>query len=146
MESEGLSVQPYSDSGGHKSIGYGHKVIPGEQFGKITQDYAKVLMSTDVKPIEAFLNSNITTKLTQNQFDALVMFIFNIGRTAFLNSSVYSKIQSGDFDGAEASWRRWVNVTVRTTDKNTGEVLRELVPVKGLINRRETEIKLFNEV
>lgn len=141
---EGFKAQVYKDSEGNPTIGYGHMLKRGENFVAITPAGASKLLLDDIAPIERFLNNYIKPKLNQNQFDALIMFIYNIGETAFLNSSVFSDIQKGDFQEATLPWGKWINITKKVKHPKTGEIVKKLIPVQGLINRRAQEIKLFN--
>ncbi len=143
MDMEGFVDKPTPDLAGHLTIGYGHKLKPGEKFGTITKGTAILILQEDVKPLENILNTYITVKLTQNQFDALITFMFNIGVTAFLNSTVYSDVKKGSFETAIIPWERWINISVYETDSETGQKKRKLVAVNGLINRRNKEIELF---
>jgi|KBSSwiStaDraftv2_1062776.scaffolds.fasta_scaffold31603_8 GH24 family phage-related lysozyme (muramidase) len=143
MDMEGFIEKPTPDLGGHPTIGYGHKIKPGEKFNTITKGTGILILQDDVKPLEDVLNGYIPIKLTQNQFDALIVFMFNIGQTAFLNSTVFSDIKLGHFETATIPWERWINISKYETDPKTGEKKRKLVPVKGLINRRKREIELF---
>ena len=81
----------------------------------------------------AVTNSVDTTLLTQNQFDALVIFVFNIGINSFKNSSVV-KIINGEktnYKGLEDAWKAW--------NKSQGRVMQ------GLNNRRNAEYKLYTQ-
>lgn len=143
MFEEGFRSAPYLDKAGHWTIGIGHKIKPGEHFTTLTEAEAFQLMKRDIEPIETFIN-NYMPKITQNQFDALVIFIFNIGLTAFLNSSVFSNIKDKKFEEATKPWAKWINITQKVKDPQTGEMVKKLIPVEGLIKRRAVEINLFN--
>lgn len=141
---EKFEWKPYKDSAGHLSIGYGHKVKKGEFFTTITEEEAHQLLTQDVEPIVKFINVHVKTLIGQNQFDALVMFIYNIGPTAFLNSTVLQDLKRRKYDEATVPWAKWINITVEEVCKETGKMIKKLVPVDGLIKRRRTEIQLFN--
>lgn len=68
--------------------------------------------------------------LTQNQFDALVSFVYNVGIDAFSNSRLLKKINAGLMDEAALEFPKW--------NKSKGKVLG------GLIKRRAQEMNLFN--
>ena len=140
---EGFSEIVYQDSAGYPSIGIGHKLKPGETFNRVTETQAINILMQDVSPIESFVN-NYMPKLLQNQFDAIVIFIFNIGMTAFLNSSVFKDIKDKKFEEATKPWSKWVNITKRIKDPETGELVKKLIPIEGLVRRRAIEINLFN--
>lgn len=143
MDLEGFINIPTPDLAGHLTIGYGHKIKPGERFNTITKGTGILLMMEDVKPFENIINNYMPVQLSQNQFDALVIFVFNIGESAFLNSTVYKDIKLGNFESATIPWERWINISKWETDVETGIKKKILVPVQGLINRRQREIELF---
>lgn len=66
---------------------------------------------------------------TQGQFDAMVSFHYNTG--AIRRATLTRKHKEGDFAGAAAEFARW--------NKAGGRVL------KGLVNRRREEARLYNE-
>jgi lysozyme len=143
IQQEGYREAPYQDKAGNPTIGIGHKIQPGERFTTLTLDEAVQLMRRDIAPIESFIN-NYMPKVTQNQFDALVVFIFNIGSGAFLNSSVFSFIKDKKFEEATKPWAKWINITEKIKDPTTGQIIKKLVPCDVLIKRRALEISLFN--
>ena len=68
--------------------------------------------------------------LTQEQFDALVSFVFNVGVQAFNVSTLKKKILKNPNDPTIADeFRRWVYAG------------NKMLP--GLVKRREQEIKLY---
>ncbi len=140
---EGFVPSAKKDMAGCPTIGYGHKIKPGETFGVVSEVAATKIMMEDVAPYEGFINNYIGKKLTQNQFDALVIFMYNIGGTAFLNSSIFKEIKDGKFEEATIPWAKWINITVKEKDPTTGVDIKKLIPVQGLVNRRLQEINLF---
>ncbi len=127
-ELEGLRLEAYQCSAGVWTIGYGH-TSTAKQGMKITCEKAEVLLKSDLIRFEKCLNSSIKTELTQNQYDALVCFIFNIGCAAFLDSSMLECINNKDFKKAAWWFSRW-NIA-------NGK------PCAGLIRRRAIEKELF---
>ena len=83
----------------------------------------------DVARFEAFVNRVIKVPLNQNQFDALISLVYNIGETNFTEGSVDDKLNSKQFDAALKTWALYVNSGGKKID--------------GLVNRRNAEIKLF---
>lgn len=67
--------------------------------------------------------------LNQNQFDALVAFVFNVGEPQFAGSTLLRVLNSGDYAGAAGHFAEW--------DHQNGVVL------KGLDVRRAAERALF---
>lgn len=81
---EGVRLTSYQDGGGVWTIGYGHTgKVDGEFISKgmkITQEKADQLLKDDLTRFEKHVNSfNQKYKFTQNEFDALVSFAFNLG-------------------------------------------------------------------
>lgn len=141
---EGFSGLPYKDRNGYITIGYGHKIKLGELFADIDEERADILLREDILPIEDFINDHVSGEVNQNQFDALVIFIFNIGQDAFLKSRVYQNINDENYEDAIKQWATWIHVSERVKNKYTGKYCKKMVPVQGLIYRRATEIELFN--
>ena len=141
---EGFRDKPYKDKAGHLTIGYGHKVKKGEVFSFISKEAAEKLMFDDVKPFETFLNTHLKVNLTQNQFDALIIFIYNIGDGAFLKSDVFRNLKDRKFEDATKPWSKWINVSEYVANPTTGHMEKILVPVDGLIKRRAVEITMFS--
>lgn len=115
------------------TIGYGTTFKPDgtpiKMGDVITPDQAEAYFAHDLKKFEAYINEVVTIELTQNQFDALVSFIYNIGMSAFRQGSVDDKLNARNFDAALATWAQY--------NKQKGVVL------KGLTKRRQDEIALF---
>jgi len=102
---EGFSPTAYNDppGSGKWSIGYGHQIKPGDGLSVnsvITRDTARELLRQDTLIAGQAVARNIHVPLTQEQHDALVSFVFNIGETAFRNGTVPSKINAGNFIAA----------------------------------------------
>jgi lysozyme len=128
---EGFEPCVYKDVGCINTIGYGTLWKPGMP-ENVTEEEAVQLMLADVKPSEETINSLVQVPLTQNQFDALVLFVYNVGKTAFKNSTLLRKLNEGKFVEAANEFPRWSLV--------------KGAHVKGLLNRRLQEQALFNEV
>ncbi len=117
------------------TIGYGHLIKPGENFsGGITERVATELLRADIAAAECAVQNNITVPLTQNQYDALVIFAYNIGANNFAKSTVVKYINNPNFHSSiypnlESAWRAW--------NKSGGRVMG------GLSRRRNAELHLF---
>lgn len=143
---EGKSAKVYKDSAGLPTIGVGHLLTKDElASGKIlilgvstkyseglTISQIDQLLVQDLAGAEGAVNSGVEAALTQNQFDALVSFVFNVGRTAFYNSTLRKVLNAGKYREVPNQLRRW---------NRAGGVV-----IAGLSNRRENEIKLFGGV
>lgn len=102
---EGFSAKPYWDYSQY-SVGYG-TACPSEEDRKryeeegISEEEAEMLLRKYVETSEEFLNAYLVDKysvpLTQNQFDALVLFTYNCGTNWILDStgSLHKAIVSG---------------------------------------------------
>ncbi|NUU69127.1 lysozyme [Enterobacteriaceae bacterium BIT-l23] len=112
---EGCHLNSYPDPGtGDKpwSIGYGWTgtvdgitICPGMA---ISQQQAERLLYCGVLRYEQCINQLVRVNLTQNQFDALVCFVYNIGTYAFSTSTLLQKLNAGDYQGAADQFLRWV--------------------------------------
>lgn len=129
---EGFSAVPYWDKKGY-SIGYGHLIKPGEQLEHVTIEEATNLLFDDVDSAESVINRHVTADLTQNQYDALVSFVYNIGNTAFINSTMLRKLNAGDATAID-EFERW---KYSRADNGTLEINA------GLIDRRAQEKAQF---
>lgn len=127
---EGFVPTPYNDGYGNLTIGYGHKIRPGERFGRITESQALQLLAEDVGGAEEAVNSLVAVPLTQSQFDALVSLVYNWGEGNFSQSSHLKRLNAGDYAGAA---------------QRLGEhpVTSGGVYSRGLANRRAAEKALF---
>ena len=77
---EGFSATVYNDIAGNPTIGYGHKLQPGEHFPDgVTQALAVALLDQDLALVEVTLIRLVPADCTQNQYDALCDFGFNLG-------------------------------------------------------------------
>ena len=127
---EGCRLTAYQDSVGVWTIGYGH--TKGVYDGMtITQEEAEQMLLTELEEYEGYVEKYVTVPLTQNQFDALVVWVYNLGPTNFRNSTLLKELNSGNYTAAGKEITRW--------NKAGGKVLA------GLVRRREAEAKLFNE-
>ncbi len=127
---EGYSPVVYKDSGGHKTIGYGHKLQRGERFDKpLTKAQAEALLRKDVATAERAVGRLIRARLSQPQFDALVSFTFNLGSGNLARSTLRRKLNKGDYAAVPKELRKWV--------KSKGKTL------PGLVRRRNAEGALF---
>jgi len=130
---EGLRLTAYKDVGGLWTIGYGHLLkLPMEDYfldNPISEEVATTMLKMDLFAAERALELNTVVPLTQNQFDALVSFIFNVGGRAYRDSTLLRYLNEGNYAAAADQLLRW--------DKVGGK------SVKGLANRRAAERTLF---
>lgn len=134
---EGCKLVAYRDSANIPTIGYGH--IQGVKMSdKITQEQADQWLKEDVAKFERGVNKlvrELGVTITQNQFDALVCFAFNVGLSALQKSTLAKKLYTMDNKDQQSVYAvadqflRW--------NKAGGKV------VQGLVNRRGKERLLF---
>ena len=133
---EGWRASAYPDpgtGGAPWTIGYGHtsmagppKVTPGMT---ITKAEGEKILKRDLKKYEDAVKRWVRVPLSQEQFDALTSFVYNVGEGNFKKSSVLKRVNQGRFDDVPARLMLW--------NKAGGRVL------KGLTRRRSAEGELF---
>jgi lysozyme len=131
---EGIKLKPYRDCVGLWTVGCGHLIgdghsLPDSWNRSFTIEECDALLAKDVRKFELGVARYINVPLTQNQFDALISFAFNLGLGTLQRSQVRQKINRGDKDGALKSWEKY--------NKAGGK------KVTGLDLRRKAEIKIF---
>ena len=95
---------------GKLTVGYG-RVIPisaYEKYKNITEVQATQMLIEDLRPRENAIRLHVLVPLTQNEYDALVIFIYNIGEGAFLTSTLLKMLNKGDKQGAADQFMRWI--------------------------------------
>lgn len=130
---EGLELEAYQDIAGIWTIGYGHTGDDVQPGMKLSEREAEELLRRDLKPREQAVSSAVKVSLNQNEFDALVSFVYNVGAAAFRGSTALKRLNRGDRVGAADALTWWNKATV-------GGVLREVL---GLTRRRAAEKALF---
>jgi lysozyme len=128
---EGCMLTAYQDQVGVWTIGYGHTGSDVHSGLTITQDQAEALLASDIAAAAVFVNQAVTVPLAQNEFDALVDFVFNLGRGAFAGSTLLKELNAGQFSNAAAQFALWSHAG--------GQV------VAGLLRRRQAEMALFQQ-
>lgn len=128
---EGFCATPYICPAGHPTIGYGHVIERNEHFPDtgISETEAQELLARDVAVAENAVNRLVSAALTQQQFDALVSFTFNLGAAALARSTLRKYLQNGQIEAAAGEFTRWVYVNG--------------APSAGLMRRRLAEKALF---
>ena len=133
MDREGVKLKSYRDSGGIWTICVGHTSQAGppkvRQGMALSRDECQAILRHDLSAVEDCVERSVKTLMTQNQFDALVSLVFNIGCGAFRKSSVLRHFNRGDRQRAADSFLLWNKVRGRV--------------VNGLVNRRRAEREQF---
>lgn len=119
---------------GFPTIGVGHLLQKEEVTEKLikegwTPSQVDQALELDLFRFEYNLRSHLRRELNQNQWDALIIYSFNIGINAFNKSTLLRMVNQGDFKGASRQFERWVY--------SGGKKL------PGLVNRRLKEKALF---
>jgi len=119
---------------GRMTVGYGHtgpEVKPGMI---VTETEATEILKTDLVTAERAVKRYVKVQLTQDQFDALVSFVFNVGAENFRKSTLLKRINAeASYDEIAYQFSRW----------NKSRVAGKLIVLGGLVKRRAREAKLF---
>jgi len=133
---EGFYSKPYKDPIGIPTIGYGFTYYPSDRRKvtlndkPITKEIGESMLKEVLRGYELDVERLVKKPLTQNQFDALVSFTYNLGATNFSKSTLLKKINVNPNDKTIASeFIKW--------NKAGGKVFA------GLTRRREAEAKLY---
>lgn len=113
------------------TIGWGHTGPEVHEGLTINLSHAEKLLAQDLLSAERSVNRYTEAELNQNQFDALVSFVFNCGVGNFSTSTLLKKLNDKDYAGAAKEFERW--------NKSKGKVLG------GLTRRRKMEAELFSK-
>lgn len=105
---------------------YGPDVRPGQ---RITRTEGLRLFEHDVRVYENAVKRLVRVPLNQNEFDALVSFVYNLGIGTLQSSTLLRKLNAGDRKGAANEFHKFVH--------GGGQVL------PGLVRRRRAERALF---
>tara|TARA_R100001510_G_C7597280_1_gene164981 strand:- start:126 stop:857 length:732 start_codon:yes stop_codon:yes gene_type:complete len=131
--SEG-DVRAYRCPAGRWTLGWGH--CKGVKSGmRATVEECEKFLQEDLNEAGAMVNRFVHVPLSQQQFDALASFVFNIGGGAnFQTSTLLKKLNKGQYDDVPEQIMRW----------NKARVDGVLTPLKGLTRRRTAEAALFS--
>ncbi len=125
---EGFRSQAYVCPAGVLTIGYG--TTSGVKRGQVvTEAQATQMLINDVSKFEKTVNTLVTVPLTQDQFDGLVAFVYNVGPGNFKTSTLLRHLNLKMYSDVPAQMLRW--------NKANGQVLN------GLTRRRASEGTLF---
>lgn len=132
---EGFRSKPYLDSAGIPTIGYGFTIYPdGRRVTlndkHITKEEADRIMKLVLRKYEECVNELVKKEINQNQFDALVSFVYNVGCNSFKKSTLLKKVNRNPSDiSIKEEFLKW--------NKAGGKEL------KGLTRRRTVEAELY---
>ena len=132
---EGLKLKPYLCPAKIPTIGYGNTYYPdGKRVTLLDKDITKQQAFDMFKEVAnrfaKRVDELVITELTQNQFNALVSFAYNVGTGNFSSSTLLKKVNKNPNDlTLKAEFLRW--------NKAGGKV------INGLTNRRNEEADLY---
>ena len=128
---EGFSAKIYLCPAGKATIGYGHKILAGEKFPPqgISTEIAENMLKQDVKVAESAINRLVKAEISNNQFDALASFTYNLGTKALETSTLLRLINENNPQSAASEFSKWVFADGKAQN--------------GLKNRRKAEMALF---
>ena len=125
---EGCELKAYQCSAGVWTIGYGH-TKDVEEGDTISKDQAEEMLVEELHEYENYVNEYVNVALSQNQFDALVSWVYNLGPANLKASTMLKVLNDGKYDDVPYQMKRW--------NKAGGKVL------DGLVRRREAEALLY---
>jgi len=128
---ESCRLTAYQDTSGVWTIGWGH-IAGVKQGDTCTSDQADAWLQQDIQWAASVVNRAVRVSLTQQEFDALTDFVFNVGSGAFYKSTMLCLLNAGDYQGAADQFDLW--------DRSGGKV------VAGLLRRRQEETQEFEGV
>lgn len=132
---EGFSADPYLCPAGVVTIGYGSTYYENGVKIKmsdppVSEKRADAMLRNIVRHYELGVDSMTRDDITQNQFDALVSFAYNVGLEAMRKSTLLKKVNANPNDRLISNqFLRW--------NRSRGRVLQ------GLTNRRIEEARIY---
>ena len=127
---EGCELEAYQCAAGVWTIGYG-STKDVKEGDTLTQKEADNLLLHEMQEYEGYIKKLVKVPLKQNQFDALVSWVFNLGPANLKASTMLKFLNAGDYHLIPSQIKRW--------NKANGKVL------EGLIRRREAEALMFED-
>ncbi|THD76224.1 MAG: lysozyme [Phenylobacterium sp.] len=117
---------------GRWMIGYGH-TLTAREGAEVSEDDAEALLIYDLIGVAHGINEWTYAPLSQNQFDALASFVFNIGLEEFRRSGVLRRLNEGQLIQAACAMELW----------RKAEFSGERIVIDALVRRRASEKALF---
>jgi len=134
---EAFSPKVYLDAGEKPTVGYGHLLLPGEDYSDgLSEEQALVLLESDLRAARAAVDRLFHgVYLADYEWDALTSFVFNLGSgQAVRESSLRQHVIHGNTISAAAEFIKWVNATMPDGSKKK---------LAGLVRRRDCESVWF---
>lgn len=135
---EGCVLKVYKDVAGLPTIGVGHLITKAEASKypmgtTITKDEAYDLLRVDVQKCVDAVRKHVSVELNQNQANALISFLFNVGTGWIMKGSVAEAVNSSSFSDVPAALMKFSKAKINGV----------LSDVPGLVARRKAEGDLF---
>lgn len=125
---EGCRLEAYLCPAGIWTIGYGH-TLDVKEGDRVDQEAAEAFLIEDLEEFEDHVQRLVEVDLSQDQFDALVSWTFNLGYGNLAASTLLAKLNDGLYDEVPEQIKRWTRAG--------GRVL------EGLVKRRDAEAALW---
>jgi lysozyme len=134
---EGFAAEPYWDNKGY-SIGYGHLMSPEESktMSSVTKEQAEALLMQDTQKAQDAVNKLIKVPITQEMFDTLTSFTYNLGPGAL--AKIAETLNSGNYYGAAARMQQYIKAGGKVNSglvsrrmQETGRFLSSMNPQQG---------------
>lgn len=127
---EGFAPMPYDDGYGFPTIGWGHRIQPGEDFSAgLTRAAADRLLERDLAAAERAVARLCPVPLTDNQRGALISFAFNAGAGTLQRATFRQCLLRRDYADVPPGLVKYVYSAGRRSP--------------GLLRRRRAEAELF---
>lgn len=133
IKSRPLHLQKNKLWNGRHTIGYCHIIKVGDKLkdiDKISKKEAKLLLEKSLLKISKQLDKAIEVNVNQNQFDALVSLVYDVGIRSVISSGMIDQLNKGKILETSVMFRKWSRYKKR--------------PVYQLIKARQMEMKLFD--
>ena len=115
------------------TIGYGSlKLIDGSPVTdniSITMQEAEDLLAHELVEYEGYINDLVKVPLKQNEFDAFVAWVINLGPSNLKSSTMLKVLNAGKYQEVPEQIKRWNKVNGKVNE--------------GLVKRRKSEALLF---
>lgn len=126
---ESLRLVAYQDQKGVWTCGWGHTGKDVVEGTTCDAALAETWFIMDTAAAVAGVNHTVQVPISQNEFDALASFTFNVGVGNEAHSTLITYVNQSNFASAAAEFPKWDHV--------------DGVPNAGLLRRREAEQALF---
>ena len=125
---EGCKLEAYQDAVGIWTIAYG-RIKEVKEGDTCSQEQAEEWLHEELHEYQSYIEDMVEVSLLQNQFDALVSWVYNLGPSNLKSSTLLKVLNSGEYKNVPEQIKRW--------NKAGGKVL------EGFTRRRNAEALFF---